>query len=262
VGHDKGGVEARGKAIRLQALVPIPSGPTLDGINAALLAQLDARGATRRDGTGETIGARFAEEQPTLRPVDVAFVAETATVASITPRGLARVHGAYYSVPCRWAGLDLTGWVGATTVTVVGRDGRRITHPRKRFGGRSIDYRHFLPELAQKPQAVRQVLPELLRDLGPPFPAVWACLAAQHGPREAARHFARILGQLETHGDAVVVPALATALAEGTPLLLALTPATRPIGLAAAAVPAALRDLEIGSGAAADYDTWLRGGVA
>ena len=28
-GHDKGGVEARGKAIRQQALVPIPTGPTL-----------------------------------------------------------------------------------------------------------------------------------------------------------------------------------------------------------------------------------------
>jgi transposase len=61
-GHDKGGVEARGKAIRLQALVPIPSGPTLDGVNATLLAQLDARDGVRRDGTHETIGARFAEE--------------------------------------------------------------------------------------------------------------------------------------------------------------------------------------------------------
>ena len=262
VGHDKGGVEARGKAIRLQALVPIPSGPSLDTINGALLAQLDARCALRRDATDETIGARFDEERRVLRPIDVAFVAETATVASITPRGLARVHGAYYSVPCRWAGLDLTGWVGATTVTVVGRDGRRITHPRKRFGERSIDYRHFLPELAQKPQAVRQVLPELLRDLGPPFPAVWARLAAQHGPREAARHFARILGQLETRGDAVIVPALETALAHGTPLVLALTPATRPVGLAAEAVPAVLRDLEIGSGTAADYDVWLQGGGA
>jgi transposase len=261
-GHDKGGVEARGKAIRLQALVPIPSGPTFDGINAALLAHLDARDTVRRDGTRETIGARFAEEQRVLRPVDVAFVAEAATVASITPRGLARVYGAYYSVPCRWAGLDLTAWVGATLVTVVGRDGQRITHPRQRFGERSIDYRHFLPELARKPQAVRQVLPELLRDLGPPFPAVWARLATQHGPREAARHFARILGQLETHGDAVVVAALQAALAAGTPLALALTPATRPIGLTAEAVPAALRHLEIGSGVAADYDAWLHGGAA
>jgi hypothetical protein len=106
------------------------------------------------------------------------------------------------------------------------------------------------------------VLPELLRDLGPPFPAVWARLAAQHGPREAARHFARTLGQLETHGDAVVVPALHAALTAGTPLALALTPAARSHGLATEAVPAALRDLAIGSGVAADYDAWLQGGAA
>ena len=33
-GHDKGGVESRGKAIRQQALVPIPVGPTLAANNA------------------------------------------------------------------------------------------------------------------------------------------------------------------------------------------------------------------------------------
>ena len=32
-GHDKGGVEARGKAVRQQVLVPIPVGPTLAAIN-------------------------------------------------------------------------------------------------------------------------------------------------------------------------------------------------------------------------------------
>ncbi len=37
-GHDKGGVESRGKTVRQQALVPIPSRPTLAGINATLLA--------------------------------------------------------------------------------------------------------------------------------------------------------------------------------------------------------------------------------
>ena len=99
-----------------------------------------------------------------------------------------------YSVPCRWAGLDLIARIGATTVTIVGRDGTRIVHPRKRFGQRSIDYRHYLPELARKPQAVRQVLPELLRDLGAPFPAVWDHFHAAHAPREAARLFAKVLG--------------------------------------------------------------------
>jgi len=110
-------------------------------------------------------------------------------------------------VPCRWSGLDLAVRVGATTVSIVGRDGRQITHPRMRFGQRPIHYRHYLPELARKPQALRQVLRKLLRDLGAPFPAIWEQLHPAHGPREAARVFAKIIGQLEAHGAAVVVPA-------------------------------------------------------
>jgi hypothetical protein len=140
-------------------------------------------------------------------------------------------------------------------VTIVGKDGTRIRHPRKRFGQRSIDYRHYLPELARKPQAVRQVLPDLLRDLGAPFPAVWDRLHAAHDPREAARLLAKILGELERRGPAEVVPRLEAALASGTPLLLA-RPA-RPTATAGVDVPPPLRDLEIASGCAADYDTWL-----
>jgi hypothetical protein len=207
-GHDKGGVEARGQALRRQLLVPIPSGPSVDAINAALLARLDTRATTTA-----MIAARFAEEQRVWRTVPEPFVAEATTVATVTPGALVRVEGAYYTVPCRWAGLDLVVRVGATTVTIVGREGTRIVHPRKRFGQRSIDYRHYLPELARKPQAVRQVLPDLLRDLGEPFPAVWAQLQAAHGPREGARLLAKILGELEVRGAAEVLPPLRAALA-------------------------------------------------
>ncbi len=256
-GHDKGGVEARGKAVRQQALVPIPSGLTLAAINEALLARMDARVDTTRDGAGHTIGVRFAEEQRQCRPVPLAFEAAATTLATVTPRALVRLEGAVYSVWTRWAGLDLVVRVGPSTVTIVGRDGTPVQHPRKRFGERSIDYRHYLPELARKPQAVRQVLPDLLRDLGAPFPAVWDHLHAAHGPRDAARLFAKVLGQLDTHGAAVVVPALTAALATGTPLLLALTPARSPTRIAPDAVPAPLRDIEVGSGCAADYDGWL-----
>ena len=114
-----------------------------------------------------------------------------------------------------------------------------------------------LSELARKPQAVRQVLPDLLRDLGAPFPAIWDQLHGAHGPRDAARLFAKVLGQLDTHGAEVVVPALTVALARGTPLLLALTPVPARDGLTRDAVPALLRDLDIPSGCAADYDGWL-----
>jgi hypothetical protein len=172
---------------------------------------------------------------------------------------LVRLEGAVYSVPSRWAGLDLVVRIGATTVTIVGREGMRILHPRKRFGQRSIDYRHYLSELARKPQAVRQVLPDLLRDLGDPFPAIWDQFHLAHGPRDAARLFAKVLGQLDRHGATIVVPALAAALTAGTPLLLALTPARAPDQVPPEAVPAPLRDIEVGSGCAADYDGWLLG---
>ncbi len=261
-GHDKGGVESRGKAIRQQALVPIPSGPTLAAINATLLAQMDARLDTTRDAAGRTIGDRFTEEQRQCRRAPTPFAPEATTFATVSPRALVRLEGAVYSVWTRWVGLDLVVRLGATMVTLVGRDGVCVTHPRKRFGERSIDYRHYLAELARKPQAVRQVLPDLLWDLGDPFPAVWAQLHGAHGPREAARHFAKVLGQLETHGAAVVVPALRVALATGAPLLLALTPARSPVRVALDALPAPLREIDVASGCAADYDAWLLGGVA
>ena len=44
------------------------SAPTLAVINAALLAQMDARLDTTRDAAGQTIGVRFAEEQRQCRP--------------------------------------------------------------------------------------------------------------------------------------------------------------------------------------------------
>jgi hypothetical protein len=259
-GHDKGGVEARGKALRQQALVPIPSGPTLEAINATLLTRLDARLETKRDITGQTIGARFLEEQSQCRPAPVPFAAEATTIATVTPRAVARLDGAVYSVPTRWAGLDLVVHVGPTAVTIVGRDGTRIRHPRKGFGQRSIDYRHYLPELARKPQAVRQVLPDLLRDLGAPFPAVWDHLHTAHGPREAARLFAKILGELDVRGAAEVVPALTVALATGTPLILARPAMASP--RARVDVPAPLREIDVTSGCAADYDAWLIGVTA
>jgi hypothetical protein len=46
-GHDKGGVESRGKAIRLEQLTPIPCGDSLEAISRQLLVELDAAFAAR-----------------------------------------------------------------------------------------------------------------------------------------------------------------------------------------------------------------------
>ena len=183
-----------------------------------------------------------------------AFQAAATTVATVSPRGLVRLEGACYSVPSRWARLDLVVHIGPMTVTIVGCDGTDIRHPRKRFGERSIDYRHYLAELARKPQAVRQVIPDLLRDLGAPFPLVWARLHETYGPREAARRFAKMLGVLDVHGAPAIVPALLRALATDAPLVLT---ALAPAPVSVMAVPAALAAIEVARGCAADYDGWL-----
>lgn len=103
------------------------------------------------------------------------------------------------------------------------------------------------------------MLPDLLRDLGAPFPAVWAHFVAAHPPRESARHFAKVLAQIESRGLDHVVTRVTEALATGAPLLLTLTtePVSAPGRLTADAVPAALRDVEVTTGRAADYDGWL-----
>jgi hypothetical protein len=266
-GHDKGGVEARGKAIRWQELVPIPAGESLLVVNERLLARLDERqGEVRSHGDGRTIGERFAEERGAMLPLpERPFRARRTHHVEVSSRSLVTVEGAVYSVPCEWVGHMIAAHVGATQVELVSprRDeaGRIVVVPRKRFGERSVDYRHYIRELARKPQAVRQVAPELVRDLGEPFGSAWRLLVDVHGPKEAARIFARVLGFVEKRGITDVAHRLEQALARGEPLLLALAPPPRPAPcLAEDDLPHGLGSLAVESGRAGDYDEWLRGG--
>ncbi|MBV8341330.1 MAG: IS21 family transposase [Gammaproteobacteria bacterium] len=251
-GHDKGGVESRGKAIRWQHLVPIPREATLDAARATLLARLDAA----HDGE------RFAAERGQALPLPAhRFDPRRSLTAVVSQRSLVSVEGALYSVWCHWAGLDVTVHVGADTVDIVGPGGVTVAHPRKRFGERSIDYRHYVRELAKKPQAVRQVAAELIRDLGPPFADAWRSLVDAHGPKQAARVFAKVLGHVETRGAETVATTLSDALSRSEPLLLALAPPPAPCAIVADdALPASLRAVDVAAGRAADYDALLRSG--
>ena len=124
-----------------------------------------------------------------------------------------------------------------------------VIHPRIGFGRRRVVYRHYLPELARKPQAVRQVAPELLAELGEPWNRLWQLLAATHGELEAARVLAKLLGVLEEQGEVRLQPLLAAALAHQRrgPTVHATAPT-------AIAVPAALAAFVIEAAKAADYD--------
>jgi hypothetical protein len=107
-----------------------------------------------------------------------------------------------YSVWSTWARRDVVAYAGVDEITLVFvGDARVVVHPRQPFGGRSVDYRHYVRELARKPQALRQVADELIAALDEPFAAAWRMLVDQHGPKQAARLFAQVLGAIEARGE-------------------------------------------------------------
>jgi hypothetical protein len=177
---------------------------------------------------------------------------------SVSRGSLVRVAGAQYSVPSSWAGLEATAYVGVETIRVVCR-GVPVDVVKQRRGMRAIRYRHYLPELAKKPQALRQVAPELIAELGEPYGRLWELLGARHGAREAARVLASIVGAIVEHGESPVAEALSRAMARQSCDLMDLRlPMTTP--LECIEVPAALAGYAVESARAADYDWMLSGG--
>jgi transposase len=252
-GHDKGGVESRGKAIRLQHLAPVPRGESLTAIAQMLITDLERAFAARCNLEGRRLSHLWDEERPRLMalPATPFEVSEPVTV-EISSRALVRVEGAWYSAPSHWARLRATAYIGVAQIRLVCMD-ESVIHPRVAFGRRRVVYRHYLPELARKPQALRQVAPELLAELGEPWSSLWQLLAAAHGQLEAARVLAKLLGALEKHGEARIQPVLEAALAQqriGPGAPKAATPTV-------IAVPDALAEFVIEAGRATDYDHLL-----
>lgn len=259
-GHDKGGVEARGKGIRNQHLVPIPSGNSLEEISRQLQARLDAQAADQKDRDGRSVMDRFTEEHGEMLPLP-SLPFESALLRDVTPtrRALAPIDGAHYSVWSEWAGLTLSALIGVDSVRISGPELPTVVHPRVRFGQRQVDYRHYLPELAKKPQALRQVADELVPALGELYARAWASLVDLHGPKQGARVLAQILGARLELGKDVVDQRLQEALASGEPLQLAVRPATATTLLCTESLPPSVRGLTVESARAADFDSLLRG---
>lgn len=259
-GHDKGSVEARGKGLKLQHLAPVPRGKSLAEMSAALLDEVEAawRGRVQRDG--RRCWDLWQEEQTKLLPLpERPFEARKTLLVSVSSKATVQIEGATYSVPSAWARLEATAYVGVEDIRLVCR-GETEVLPRQRRGSKRISYRHYLPELARKPQAVRQVAPELVAELGEPYGRLWSLLVGRYGAREASRVLSRILGAVVDHGLETVAEALEAALKAGRYDLLAMAAKLQQPG-AVVEVPAALKSYEIAAGSPADYDVLLRGGV-
>jgi transposase len=257
-GHDKGGVESRGKGIRLQHMTPVPRGEDLEEIAQGVLEEVEKSYDRRIDREGKSGGERFAEEKALLRDLPARpFEARETVLSSVSKHSLVRIDGSDYSVPSAWARLDVTAHVGVRDI-VFSCFGEQITVKRRRKRGREVKYRHYLKELARKPQAVRQVAPQLVKELGKPYEKLWRMLSDRHGQRDASRVMAKVLGSVVDHGEGAVAEALGEALERGRSDLLALTNRLHPKKARLySPVPPSLADYKIESGHAADYDVLL-----
>lgn len=258
-GHDKGSVEARGKGIRLQHLTPVPRGDSLAEISAAVLRDIDDRWQERVQRDGRRCWDLWQEECRHLLALPARpFEARRMAPVSVSSKATVEIDGARYSLPSSWARLDATAYVGIEDIKFVCRGEVELV-PRQRRGGRRIRYLHYLPELARKPQAVRQVAPELVAELGEPYGRLWGLLKARYGGLEAARVLSRVLGVVVDHGAQAVGEALEEALKADRCDLLALSSRLRKAEVTVE-VPAVLRGYQVEAGSPADYDVLLAGG--
>jgi len=259
-GHDKGSVESRGKGIRLQHLTPIPRGNSLAEISAAVLKEVDDAWRERVHQDGRRCWDLWQEEHRNLIALpERTFEARRVILVPVSSKATVEIEGARYSLPSRWARLEATAYVGTEDIRLV-CCGETETVTRQRRGGKCIQYRHYLPELARKPQAVRQVAPELVAELGEPYGKLWSLLEGKYGGHEAARVLARVLGAVVDHGSQAVGEALEDALQADRCDLLALSSRLQQARITVE-VPPALQGYQIEAVSPAEYDVLLAGGV-
>ena len=257
-GHDKGGVENRGKGVRLQNLTPIPRGESLEDISRQLLQDMDQEMTWKKDAAGRFLAEKFQEELPRMISLpENTFEPSRMVTAVVSKHSKVRVEGADYSVPSRWARLSATVYVGATDIRIHCLN-EVETFPRGKKGTSHVRYRHYLPELMKKPQAVRQVAPELIAELGEPYGKLWNLLVATHNEKEAARTLSRILAAMVDHGEQKVTAALEESLQSGNVDLLALRRVIRQEeSRVTVEVPESLAEYQVETGSLEDFDHLL-----
>jgi transposase len=261
-GHDKGGVEIRGKRLRLQNLVPIPEGESLVEINSKLAKSLEVRMQRRKNVQGQTVAGRLVEERSEALPLpSVACDPRLPARVTVSKQSTVRLGGATYSVPSSWGRGSAMAWVGATDIRFE-KGGQRVLRERVLRGEKQISYLHYLPQLARRPQAVRQVAPELVSELGAPWQRLWQLLVVAHDERRAGKIMAGLLEAVVKNDPETVSVALEAVLTSNGARCTDGLPRDQETaaGHTLQSVPEHLAGHDIETSQAADYDHLLLGG--
>ncbi len=172
-GHEKGSVENAVGFLRRNLMVPVPSAPTLEKLNARLLEGC-ARllGAERRPG-GPTVRELFREDLAACPPLPAErFDAVRRERRRADKEGRVRVDGSLCLAGPHWHGRDMVVGVRNSTVELLdARGGRDALLPRSYApGGETVrDPASLIPALTARPRSwpespLRAEVPPALRD--------------------------------------------------------------------------------------------------
>jgi len=154
--HEKGGVEGEIGRFRRRHLTPVPHVGSLAALNEALAAA-DARDDARRIAARtETVGAAFARELASLKPLPHSdFDPSVALSCRVDAKARICVRQSYYSVPAHLAGRRVEARLGAATVGVRAGGAVVAEHTRSLHkGSEDLVLDHYLEVLVRKPGAL------------------------------------------------------------------------------------------------------------
>ena len=243
-GNQKGGVEGANGFIEDNMFRPTPECESVEEFN--LLLEHFCRGDEARTSSvhRETIGERFAREQPTLRPLPTVLPAACVRrIARINKFAEAICDTNRYSVPTQWAHRDAVLELFEERVRIVVDD--QVVAEHKRCTGKHqtmLDVRHAIELLAYKHRSVERAEIIMQSRLPAPLLALRDRLLA-HDRARAGRAFVVVLRLLLTYSSEVVAECVSQALACGTldPAAIALLVRQRTAPLPPAAPILALR---------------------
>ena len=173
-GNEKGGVEGVHGYIEDNFFRPMPSYADLDELNAALVVFCDASLSREHMTHHETIGNRFAREQPMLQALPTVLPRACVTkYARVNKFSEVCFERDWYSVPTRWAHRNAVIEVYEQRLRIVVDTEVVAEHQRgKGKGDRFLDPRHYVELLAHKHRAAENALvlsdgriPDVLRAL-------------------------------------------------------------------------------------------------
>ena len=194
---------------RRNFLVPVPSLPSFDALNAHLEERCLERLGSRLRGHDETIGERMERDLEALLPLPGApYDASDKRVSRVSSLSLVRYRTNDYWVPVAYGHRDVMvrGYVGEVVISC----GSEVIahHPRSYQRDDFVfDPVHYLPLLERKTGALDQAAPLIGWDLPGEFGHLRRLMESRMG-RRGKREFVQVLRLMENFPEDKVLGAI------------------------------------------------------